>query len=100
MLHTIQNTRRAYLLTAKCAGTQELPSILWSPKVHYRVHKRPSLVPILTQIDPVHTIPFCPSKIRLKTVKPVLNGISRAQNIFPLKPSFRLVNVYYDSHRT
>jgi hypothetical protein len=38
----------------------------------------------------------------ISTVKPVLNGISKVQNIFPLKPGFRLiaVHVYYDSHGT
>jgi hypothetical protein len=35
-----------------------------------------------------------------RTVKPVFNGLSRVQNIFPLKPSFRLIKVHYDSHRT
>jgi hypothetical protein len=34
------------------------------------------------------------------TVKPILNGISRVQNIFLLKPGFRLIKVYYDSHGT
>jgi len=29
------------------------------------------------------------------TVKPVLNGISRDQNVFPLKPGFRLIKVHY-----
>jgi hypothetical protein len=55
---------------ASGAASQELSSIILNPKVYYRIHKSPPLVPILNQINPIHTITFYLSKIRFNIVHP------------------------------
>jgi hypothetical protein len=54
-----------------CAAIEELPSILRSQKIRYRVHKSLPTFPILRQINSAHTIPFYLCKIHFNIISPI-----------------------------
>jgi hypothetical protein len=62
----VDTSKLAYLLTYsmeqspsseanRFVASQETPRILYNPKIHYRFHKCPLPVPLLIQLNPVHT---------------------------------------------
>ena len=80
------------------SASQEIPRILWNPKVHYCIYKFPPPVPILSQINPVHA-PLQPTSWRSVLILSSHLRLGLPSCLFPSGFATKTC-IHLSSHRT
>jgi hypothetical protein len=84
--------------TNRFSASQEIPHTLWNLKVHYRFHKWPPLISILSQIDPLHAPIIAFTEDPSQYYPPIYAWVFQVvyfRQVSPPKPCIRLYSPLY-----
>jgi hypothetical protein len=88
LYYSSSSTEHSPVEASNRSSGQEIPRLLWKPMFHYHVHKTPSLDPILSQLNLVHTLTTCLLMINFKL--PSHRRLGLPSGLFPtvFRPKF------------